>query len=171
MFMNSFDENPSAAVERRDAYRCRVPGARTARLRLGKQKFEVAVLDQSANGYAVSLVSKQPIECQPGQRLLLTIDGETLEVDVANVSSETMAPTDADKPPTIRARLGLTRVAEYSARRIATARRPRLFATTPLRRIWAAIVCLFLITMAIAVLTGLLGDLQHSVSYWFYRLQ
>ncbi|HTM54738.1 MAG TPA: hypothetical protein VL175_11955 [Pirellulales bacterium] len=171
MFLNSSDDSASAAVERRDAYRCRAPGARSARLRLGKQKFEVAVLDESANGYAVSLVSQRPIECQVGQRLLLTLDGETLEVTVANVSSETIPPTGPNEPPIIRARLGLTRAAEYSARRIATAKRPRLFATTPLHRIWAAVVCLFLIAMAIAVLTGLLGDLQHSVSYWFYRLQ
>jgi hypothetical protein len=167
MFMNSSDESTSAAANRRDAYRCRVPGARSARLSLGKQKFEIAVLDESAHGYAVSLVSAQPIEWQVGQRLLLTIDDETLEVDLANVSSETIAPTDADGPPIIRTRLGLTRIAEVSASRIATARRPMLSATTRVRGIWAPIVCIFLI----AVVMGLLSDLQHRLSYIYYRLQ
>jgi len=173
MFVNSSDESTSAEVERRGAYRCRVSGARVARLRVGKHKFEVAVLDQSANGYAVSLFYKQPIEWQAGQRLLLTIDGETLEVDVANVSSEAIAPTDGDEPPIISARLGLTRVAEVSARPSASARaeQPMLFATTSVLGIWTAVVCLFLIAVGIAVITGLLSDLQHRASNLYYWLQ
>jgi hypothetical protein len=114
------------------------------------------------------LVSEQPIEWQVGQSLLLSIDDERLEVRLANVSSETIAPTDADGPPIIRTRLGVTRMAEVSAGRLALAKRPMLLALyTPLRGICAAIVCILLIALAM----GLLSGFQQRVSYWFDQLR
>jgi hypothetical protein len=170
--MDSSHENSFTPANRRDAYRCRVPGGRSASLSLGKRQFGITVLDESAHGFAVSLISEQPIEWQVGQSLLLSISDEILDVRLANVSSETIAPSEANKLPIIYMRLGLTRLVEGSARRfpVAVEILKRLSTmpaiVTPARGICVAIVCCLLIALA----RGLLNDFQQRVSYWYSQL-
>ncbi|HEY2895192.1 MAG TPA: hypothetical protein VGJ16_13290 [Pirellulales bacterium] len=131
-------DEPSRPIDRA-AYRCRVFGTRsTGWLQVGEQQFEVAVLDESARGFAVGLVYEQPIEWQPGQTLFLTRDDETLELRLANVSSETIAPTEADEQPVIRTRLGMMRLVEVTGRRVP--KREGLYALEVLRRFFVMLL-------------------------------
>src|SRR4051794_7088675 len=133
-------EEPARPIDRA-AYRCRVFGTRsTGWLQVADQRFEVAVLDESARGFAVGLIYEQPVEWQIGQTLFLTRDDETLELRLANVSSETIAPPEADEQPIIRTRLGMMRLAEVARRRLP---KPEgFYAFEILRRLFVTLIAL-----------------------------
>ena len=102
-------EENSAPSDRRRSYRCPVSGPRSkAILKLGKQRFEANVVDESAAG--VSLLVDSDIACELGQTGLMKIASSWSEVRVMNVRHEASATDGPAENGTLRTRLGLLRV-------------------------------------------------------------
>ncbi len=111
--MARFRRKREALPERRTAFRFPVHGPRSeGTLRVGKGAFAVTVIDESAGGYAITLVG--PTQCRIGDQLELHVGDQWIPVRVAFVEMEDIG-VEQMTGGTLEghSRLGLERLPEH----------------------------------------------------------